>query len=67
MRFCDFNVKHDHGLAFIYAGALGGWVYLIANGLTSLPAPPIRLWLILSPELGRVISVGFAALVSVTA
>jgi hypothetical protein len=39
MRFLFVPVKHDHGLALIYGGALGGWVYLIASGVMSLPAP----------------------------
>src|SRR5437868_93360 len=33
MSFWLVPVKHDHGLACIYGAALGGWVYLIANGL----------------------------------
>ena len=39
MRFWFITVKHDHGLALIYAAAIGGWVYLIAHGLLALPAP----------------------------
>jgi hypothetical protein len=46
IRFMSFwlvRVKHDHGLALIYGAALGGWVYLIADGLLSLP-PPAGYW-----------------------
>jgi hypothetical protein len=43
MRFWLFTVKHDHGLALIYGAALGGWVYLIADGFLALP-PPKGLW-----------------------
>lgn len=43
MRFWFITVKHDHGLALIYGAAIGGWVYLIADGLLALPAPK-SLW-----------------------
>ncbi len=37
MPFWFVKVKHDRGLALIYGAALGGWVYLISDGLLSLP------------------------------
>jgi hypothetical protein len=39
MRFWFVKVKHDHGLALIYGAALGGWVYLVADGVLSFPVP----------------------------
>jgi hypothetical protein len=39
MRFLFVKVKHDRGLALIYGAVLGGWVYLIADGVLSIPAP----------------------------
>lgn len=43
MTFWSVKVKHDQGLALIYGAVLGGWMYLIANGILSLP-PPGGLW-----------------------
>jgi hypothetical protein len=43
LRFAWVPVKHDRGLALIYAGALAGWAYLVANGVLSLPAPSASL------------------------
>lgn len=39
LLFLGMNVKHDNGLALIYAAALGGWVFLILSGLLAVPAP----------------------------
>lgn len=61
MSFWRVGVKHDHGLALIYGAALGGWVYLIANGLLSLP-PPGGLWPPARLGLPRIISALLALL-----
>jgi hypothetical protein len=37
-------IKHDQALGLIYAGAMGGWVFLLAHAVMSLPAPPIKYW-----------------------
>ncbi|HEX5704515.1 MAG TPA: hypothetical protein VFX97_15045 [Pyrinomonadaceae bacterium] len=37
MTFLGVKVKHDQGLALIYGAVLGGWSFLIAHGLLSLP------------------------------
>lgn len=55
MRFWLVTVKHDHGLALIYGAALGGWVYLLAHGVLSIPAPE-RLWSPAPPEVIRLIA-----------
>jgi hypothetical protein len=55
MSFWSVNVKHDYGLAVIYGAALGGWVYLIADGLLSIP-PPGGFWPPAPPGLTRIIS-----------
>ena len=44
MPFLLVEVKHDRGLALIYGAVLGGWVFLVADGLLSLPPrwhPPL--------------------------
>lgn len=61
MSFWLVKVKHDHGLAFIYGAALSGWVYLIADGLLSIPAPT-GLWPPAPPGLTRIISALLALL-----
>jgi hypothetical protein len=43
MRFWLVSVKHDYGLALIYGAALGGWIYLMADGLLAL-SPPADMW-----------------------
>jgi hypothetical protein len=35
-------IKHDRALGLIYSGAVGGWVFLLAYALMSLPAPAER-------------------------
>jgi hypothetical protein len=39
MTFWSVQVKHDRGLALIYGAVLGGWVYLVADGILSLTLP----------------------------
>jgi hypothetical protein len=39
MTLWQVPIKHDRGLALIYAGVLGGWVFLVCFGLMSIPAP----------------------------
>jgi hypothetical protein len=39
MRFVLVQVKHDNGLALIYGAVLGGWAFLLADSVLSLPAP----------------------------
>jgi hypothetical protein len=51
MRFWTVRVKHDRGLALIYGAALGGWVYLIADGILSIAAGLGRSWPPGSPRL----------------
>jgi hypothetical protein len=55
MSFWLVAVKHDRGLALIYGAVLGGWVYLIADGLLSLP-PPAGIWRPAPAGLTRIIS-----------
>jgi hypothetical protein len=55
MSFWSVEVKHDHGLALIYGAALGGWVYLISDGLLSLP-PPGGFWSPAPPGVPRIMS-----------
>jgi hypothetical protein len=43
MRFWRVEIKHDQGLALIYGAVLGGWAYMIADSLLSMP-PPFDLW-----------------------
>ena len=38
-----FRVKHDVGLALVYSGAIGGWVFLSLHSVMSLPVPD-HLW-----------------------
>ena len=64
MSFWFVEVKHDRGLAFIYGAVLGGWVYLVADGLLSLP-PPGGYWPPAPNGWARIISalIGIAAFV----
>jgi len=55
MKFWFVPVKHDHGLALIYGVALGGWIYLITDGLLAL-SPPAAMWQPAPPGWTRVIA-----------
>ena len=55
MPFLFVEVTHDRGLALIYGAVLGSWVYLVADGLFSLP-PPAGLWSPAPPGWPRILA-----------